>query len=400
MWICAECGFSCGTMSALQKHLDRTQHASLHDASLTSAAERCVHLGSGTCGCSKYQILGVPRAVSLDVLRATMKRLQLEWHPDRSRTAAWRAAHPGISVEQCTAEFQRLQEAFSQVELQVAARREGAQDCAPCSLPLIDAAKNGHCSLVRELLGDEPSAQLHSLDEGGMDALSWACRLGHQEIASVLLEAKQREAKHRADGHGGTANAATSRLIRASDASGSPSSTAALSSTALAIDAVPALWAAAASGDASIVSMVLSQAHGGGTVDMAAAVNEKESLLGHSSLHAAADRGHADVVRNLLSAAADVTATDRRGYSALSVASFKGHAPVVTLLLGANANIEHVAEGDPPLALACRRGRLEVAKLLLSRGARPDTRCVEQAQAKGHDAVVGLLSRHMAAAES
>ena len=69
---------------------------------------------------------------------------------------------------------------------------------------------------------------------------------------------------------------------------------------------------------------------------------------------------------HLVAVAADVTATDRRGYSALSVASFKGHAPVVALLLDAKADIEHVAEGDAPLTLACRRGRLEVARLLLA----------------------------------
>ena len=97
---------------------------------------------------------------------------------------------------------------------------------------------------------------------------------------------------------------------------------------------------------------------------------------------------------HLVAVAADVTATDRRGYSALSVASFKGHAPVVALLLDAKADIEHVAEGDAPLTLACRRGRLEVARLLLARGAKPTTRCVEQAQAKGHEAVVELLSEH------
>ena len=97
------------------------------------------------------------------------------------------------------------------------------------------------------------------------------------------------------------------------------------------------------------------------------------------------------MVRRLLSAAADVMATDARGYSALSVACFKGHARVVELLLDARADMEHVSEGDRPLTLACRRGRLEAAELLLARGAKPDARCRDQAAAKGHAEILELL---------
>ena len=228
---------------------------------------RCIHVGCGTCGCSKYHILGVPRTISLDALRTTMKRLALEWHPDKCRTAAWRAAHPDVTADQCTAEFQRLREAFEQVEPHIAAKQQSVPPHA-CSLPLIDAAKSGKLSRVQELLhGHEPGAALHSLDEGGMDALSWACRLGHQEIVAVLLEAK-RQALSCAGDDGASF---TSPI----DASG-PS--AALSTTALAVDSVPTLWAAAAGGDASIVSMVLS--HAGSAGGTASAVNEKERLLG------------------------------------------------------------------------------------------------------------------------
>ena len=48
-------------------------------------------------------------------------------------------------------------------------------------LPLHDAVKSGEAEQVREWLEGvgERSADVFVLDDGGMDALAWACRRGH-----------------------------------------------------------------------------------------------------------------------------------------------------------------------------------------------------------------------------
>ena len=416
---CLQCGFSCGTLLAFQRHAERSGHQTNFDihaaakpsqkknaqptqtqnaAAAESSAQqhtdiaRCNHIGTERCGCSKYHVLGVRASITEHELRDALKRLTLEWHPDRTLTAAWQEAHPGVTTAAAAEEFKKIRRAYEQLVPLVALRSGGGHgNAAPADAPhpLIDAVKAGPLAAVRDLLdaiGDEAAA-VTALDAGGMDALSWACRLGRTQIVELLLERRHQlqaesESLPSGGGGGGTMYA------------GSPDSTEShISSTALALETVPSLWAAAAGGDGAIVSMLLGS-HAAAGRQVAMAVNEQEPLLKHSGLHTAADRGHAAVVAQLLQAAADVTAVDGRGYSALSVASFKGHTAVVEQLLDANADVTLIAEGDAPLTLACRRGRLEVARLLLRRGATADGRCVAQARAKGHDDILELLREY------
>ena len=233
------------------------------------ATDRCTHIGS-VCSCSKYRILGVPMTVSPQGLKDAMKKLSLEWHPDRSGTAAWKAAHPGVSVDECSEEFKRIRRAFESLEPLVGARR-GVAEHRSLRFPLIDACKSADVNAVKEIVSSfgPQSAELHALDEGGMDALGWACRLGHQDIVRVLLE-------YCADHDAPQTNTSPTPLEPGCDSQ--------ITTTALAVEAVPALWAAAAGGDADIVSMLLTperqQTITKSSDAIKASINEKETLLG------------------------------------------------------------------------------------------------------------------------
>ena len=379
---CLVCGFTCGTDGALERHMARTRHA---PPAPSSTDPRCPHVGQPTCGCSKYRILGLSAAhLSVVGLREALRKLSLEWHPDRTATENWRSAHPGIGVHEATEEFKRIRSAYEAL-MPIAEARERGGARAAASIPLHEAVKSGDIMRVKSLVERfADSAELFALDDGGMDALGWACRRGHGEIVSLLLPLWRAQEAERFD-------AASAPPV---DGGGSLP----LSSTAIACESVPTLWAAAAGGNAEVVSLMMTpnMATGGRSnkegVRGGCDVNAKEPMLGHSSLHAASDRGHVDVVRVLLRSAADVHAMDSRGYSALSVACFKGHAEVVRLLLDAQANMAHEAEGDSPLALASRRGRVDVVRMLLQRGAPKEEWARAQAEAKGHVEVVALLS--------
>ena len=92
--------------------------------------------------------------------------------------------------------------------------------------------------------------------------------------------------------------------------------------------------------------------------------------------------------------------------SALHLASAKGHVEVVvSYLLDQEANIDKKdSSGDSALLYACRKGRLEVVELLLSRGADPTT-CENEGltplmyasiESEGHVDVVWCLVRNKA----
>ncbi len=385
------CGYTCGTEAALRRHLEQHKgsklHASVEHAPHAPDARRaCTHVGA--CGCSKYAVLGLTPPVSLVTLRETFKSLSLIWHPDRTSSEAWRRSHPGLGASDAAERFKKIRAAYEALLPLV----EGV--VLPRSRPLIEAVKAKDGVALRSLLEaiGPDAAELAELDEGGMDALGWACRIGDTAAVDLLLracasEAAEAEAAPPRDGAPSAAVAAT------------PACTA----IAAEVERVPSLIAAAAGGSADVVSLLLERKAGGGGDGggrVARALAQKESMLGHDALHSAADRGRAEVVAELLAARADVRAADRRGYTALGVAAFKGHAEVVRLLLDAGAEIEREMEGDTPLHLASRRGRVEAVRLLLERGARLDSRCLEQARKRDHAEVVELLQAAAARSRS
>ena len=87
-------------------------------------------------------------------------------------------------------------------------------------------------------------------------------------------------------------------------------------------------------------------------------------------IHYAALHGHPIIVSYLL-ARVDASPTDMDGYTPLMHAIVQGHLDVVRIFVDAKVSLEPTAISADliPLSLACQFGHLEVARLLLSRGA-------------------------------
>lgn len=92
-----------------------------------------------------------------------------------------------------------------------------------------------------------------------------------------------------------------------------------------------------------------------------------------TALEAAAEAGHADVVRVLIEAGAIVDAADARGQTALMQASEHGHAVAVQVLCEHHANVDHglgVPNGTTTaLQRAVYGGHVEVVRILCRHGA-------------------------------
>ncbi|XP_069925918.1 cortactin-binding protein 2 isoform X1 [Oryctolagus cuniculus] len=90
---------------------------------------------------------------------------------------------------------------------------------------------------------------------------------------------------------------------------------------------------------------------------------------GHSALYSAATNGHADCVRLLLNAEAQVNAAEKNGFTPLCAAAAQGHFECLELLLASDADVNHAADGgQTPLYLACKNGNTDCIKLLLEAG--------------------------------
>ena len=101
----------------------------------------------------------------------------------------------------------------------------------------------------------------------------------------------------------------------------------------------------------------------------------------------ATNNGHCDAVLLLLEAGANTNVMDQNGYYAIHLASIKGYVTIVERLLDygmhINTCVEYVVsdddwsdsvsdwnvEGDTPLHLAVQHGHVELAKILIQRGA-------------------------------
>ena len=64
---------------------------------------------------------------------------------------------------------------------------------------------------------------------------------------------------------------------------------------------------------------------------------------------------------------------DKKGQTPLHVACFKGHVDAARLLLDKGADIDRVNKrGETPLYAACSKGHVDAARLLLDIRLRPD----------------------------
>jgi ankyrin repeat protein len=155
-----------------------------------------------------------------------------------------------------------------------------------------------------------------------------------------------------------------------------------------------------------------------------AEVNAREGWYGQTALMWAAAKGHADVVRLLLDAGANVDEYSARvdvpepnpgriagafadprmptGHiTALHFAAREGHTDAVRALIDGGADLNATdEEGTPPLGYAASNDRLEVARVLLEAGAAVNTAnrlgatALHQAALSGSAAMIQLLVAH------
>lgn len=129
-------------------------------------------------------------------------------------------------------------------------------------------------------------------------------------------------------------------------------------------DPINALFAAVESGTAGDVRAAI---EAGLDVNLA----DPRSLLGHGNtpLHIAANRGHADAVRTLLNAHAQVDATCWSGWTPLLRACDGGFPDVARLLMRAGANVNLRNDEGHSAIMRTRATNAELLRLLRDRGA-------------------------------
>ncbi|XP_006891291.1 PREDICTED: ankyrin repeat and KH domain-containing protein 1 [Elephantulus edwardii] len=217
--------------------------------------------------------------------------------------------------------------------------------------PLTLAACGGHVELAALLI--ERGANLEEVNDEGYTPLMEAAREGHEEMVALLLA------------QGANINAQTEETQE----------------TALTL---------ACCGGFSEVADFLIKA--GADIELGCS----------TPLMEAAQEGHLELVKYLLTAGANVHATTATGDTALTYACENGHTDVADVLLQAGADLEHESEGGrTPLMKAARAGHLCTVQFLISKGANVnratannDHTVVSLACAGGHLAVVELLLAH------
>lgn len=167
------------------------------------------------------------------------------------------------------------------------------------------------------------------------------------------------------------------------------------------------LYIAAYQGHLAIVELFLGHPEWKEKIpDLMASANSK---LGETALHAAAYAGHAPIVKCLLDRGAQLNTIDAKNSSPLHLAALKGRVETVAMMLEhpvwkpmISELIDYPNERLKSTALraAASRGHVEVAKLLLDRGASLDVvdangrTPLYYACFKGHEAVVESILSH------
>ncbi|KAH0927408.1 hypothetical protein HID58_019664 [Brassica napus] len=133
----------------------------------------------------------------------------------------------------------------------------------------------------------------------------------------------------------------------------------------------------------------------------ASIVNEVNEL-GETALFTAADKGHLDVVKELLkySSRESIAKKNRSGYDPLHIAAIqghhamRGHTEVVNQLLSKAGNLLDISRSNHKnaLHLAARQGHVEVIKALLAKDAHLARRVDKKGQTALHMAVKGQSS--------
>jgi ankyrin repeat protein len=96
-------------------------------------------------------------------------------------------------------------------------------------------------------------------------------------------------------------------------------------------------------------------------------INVNCSDNGYNALHVAAENGHLDIVKGLISSGADVNIAANNGFTALHFAAQNGHLDIVKKLTSSGANINKAEnEGFTALNIAAQMGHLDCVKELIN----------------------------------
>ena len=207
------------------------------------------------------------------------------------------------------------------------------------------AAANGHRDCVRLLV--EGGANIEATAANGVTPFAIACQRGHLAAARVLSDAGALKETF--------SNNGTSPMLAACIAGRE--------------DVVRFLGRVGVGVNSAGIGTSLGQHKAESAPGQKKQLEAWRTIL---PMHAAACRGHADVVRRLVQLGADASAATATGMTPLHLAAVGGHADVVRVLTGAEGAPSIDARDHSQataLYLASSHGKLGVAKLLVKLGA-------------------------------
>jgi ankyrin repeat protein len=261
------------------------------------------------------------------------------------------------------------------------------EDVPKGSTPLMAAIDNYHFDIADMLIAN--GAKVNLLTENGSSALMIAADKKNPEMVKTLIKkgAKVNETTlYPFQYKGETIQSGSTALMAA--AAGNRDENAKIlidngadvnKRTKLGVDA---LLIAAANGNEDMVKMLIEKgAKPDATTTQDFTVKGQPVFKGSTTLMAAADGGHAGVVKQLIQAGADVNQANEKGVTALMAATAKGHLGAVKALVEAGADVnakttvqfkigkEIVPKGSRPLSGAAYYGHAQVVVFLIENGA-------------------------------
>ncbi|KAK7049631.1 hypothetical protein VNI00_005662 [Paramarasmius palmivorus] len=130
------------------------------------------------------------------------------------------------------------------------------------------------------------------------------------------------------------------------------------------------LYAAASSGDLPLLKKLFRNALDAGDVEPFSLANDASTRTGYTALHAAANKGHLDIIKWLVEdCGAMPDLEDKEGETALHKAALNGYLHIIKYLLPDRADV-HARDADGWTALhnACSKGYLDIVRWLCEVG--------------------------------